>query len=140
MLTREVVDEAEFERDFPAEPAGYLNVLTRLVLRESRLANLSDGFAKLAPLMKRYIEGVMFTGQASMDERRVMMRLNRGDAKSLLFDVFVTAIRELSIVERESEPTGGIDPRLGNGAVPDDAPSADRQEDRIQPRPVRQLA
>ena len=106
MLTREVVDEAEFERDFPADPAGYLNVLTRLVLRECRLANLSDGFAKLAPLMKRYIEGVMFTGQASMDERRVMMRLNRGDAKSLLFDVFVTAIRELSIVERESEPTG----------------------------------
>ena len=106
MLTREVVDEAEFERDFPADPAGYLNVLTRLVLRECRLANLSDGFAKLAPLMKRYIEGVLFTGQAGMDERRVMMRLNRGDAKSLLFDVFVTAIRELSIVERESEPTG----------------------------------
>ena len=56
--------------------------------------------------MKRYIEGVLFTGLAGMDERRVMMRLNRGDAKSLLFDVFVTAIRELSIVERESEPTG----------------------------------
>ena len=106
MLTREVVDEAEFERDFPADPAGYLNVLTRLALRECRLANLSDGFAKLAPLMKRYIEGVLFAGQADMDERRVMMRLNRGDAKSLLFDVFVGAIRELSIVERESEPTG----------------------------------
>ncbi|MDE2696503.1 MAG: DEAD/DEAH box helicase family protein [Chloroflexota bacterium] len=106
MLTREVVDEAEFERDFPADPAGYLNVLTRLVLRECRLANLSDGFAKLAPLMKRYIEGVMFVGQADMGDRRVMMRLNGGDAKSLLFDVFVRAIRELSIVERESEPTG----------------------------------
>ena len=106
MLTREVVDEAEFERDFPADPAGYLNVLTRLVLRECRLANLSDGFAKLAPLMKSYIESVMLTEQANMDDRRVMMRLNRGDAKSLLFDVFVTAIRKLSIVERASEPTG----------------------------------
>ena len=106
MLTREVVDEAEFERDFPADPAGYLNVLTRLVLRECRLANLSDGFAKLAPLMKRYIEGIMFVGQASTDDRRVMMRLNQGDAKSLLFDVFVGAIRELSIIERKSEPTG----------------------------------
>ena len=76
------------------------------MLRECRLANLSDGFAKLAPLMKRYVEGVIFGGQADMDERRVMMRLNRADAKSLLFDVFVRAIRELSIVERESGPTG----------------------------------
>ena len=56
--------------------------LTRLVLRECRLANLSDGFAKLAPLMKRYIEAVMFSGQADMDENRAMMRLNRSDAKS----------------------------------------------------------
>ena len=106
MLTREVVDEAEFERDFPADPAGYLNVLARLVLRECRLANLSDGFAKLAPPMKRYIEDVMFAGQAGMDDRRVMMRLNRSDAKSLLFEVFVAAIRHLSIVEREAQPTG----------------------------------
>ena len=106
MLTREVVDEAEFERDFPADPAGYLNVLARLVLRECRLANLSDGFAKLAPPMKRYIEGVMFGGQAGMDDARVMMRLNRSDAKSLLFEVFVAAIRHLSIVEREAQPTG----------------------------------
>ena len=106
MLTREVVDEAEFERDFPADPAGYLNVLARLVLRECRLANLSDGFARLAPLMKRYIEDVMFSGEATMDELRVMMRLNRSDAKSSLFDVFVTAVRELSIMEREVQPTG----------------------------------
>lgn len=41
MLTREVVEEAEFARDFPADPAGYLNVLARLVLRECRLANLA---------------------------------------------------------------------------------------------------
>ena len=106
MLTREVVDEAEFERDFPADPAGYLNTLARLVLRECSLANLSGSFAQVAPLMKNYIEGVMFSGQATMDERRVMMRLNRSDAKTLLFDTFVEAIRKLSIVEREAKPTG----------------------------------
>ena len=105
MLTREVVDESEFERDFPADPAGYLNVLTRLVLRECHLANLADAFAKLAPLMKQYIEESMFDGQASMDDRRVMVRLNRGDAKIALFDVFVTAIRALTIVESQVRPT-----------------------------------
>ena len=34
-----------------------------------------------------------------------MVRLNQGDAKTLLFDVFVAAIRELSIVEQEVRPT-----------------------------------
>jgi len=40
-----------------------------------------------------------------MDERRVMVRLNRGDAKTVLFEVFVVAIRGLSIIEREVHPT-----------------------------------
>ena len=105
MVTREVVDRAEFARDFPADPAGYLNVLVRLVLRECHLANLADGFARLAPLMKRYVEEVMFAGQATMEDRRVMMRLNRADAKTLLFDVFVDAIHRLSIVEQEVRRT-----------------------------------
>ena len=105
ILTKVVVEEAEIEREFPADAAGYLNVLARLVLRECRLANLADGFAKLAPLMKRYIETRMFTEQASMDERRVMVRLNKGDAKQLLFRHFVMAIRELAIVEQEQRLT-----------------------------------
>lgn len=105
ILTTEVVDEAEIEREFPADATGYLNVLARLVLRECRLANLADGFAKLAPLMKRYVETRMFTEAASMDERRVMVRLNTGDAKQLLFRQFVIAIRALAIVEREQRLT-----------------------------------
>ena len=103
ILTKEVVEEAEIEREFPADAAGYLNVLARLVLRECRLANLADGFARLAPLMKRYVETRMFTEEASMDERRVMVRLNAGDAKQLLFQRFVVAIRALAIVEREEK-------------------------------------
>ena len=103
ILTKVVVEEAEIEREFPADATGYLNVLARLVLRECRLANLADGFAKLAPLMKRYIETRMFTEEAPMDERRVMVRLNTGDAKQLLFTRFVVAIRDLAIVEREVE-------------------------------------
>ncbi len=106
ILTTEVVEEGEIEREFPADAAGYLNVLARLVLRECRLANLADGFARLAPLMKRYIETRMFTEEASLDERRVMVRLNRGDAKQLLFQRFVVAIRALAIVKREERLTG----------------------------------
>ena len=106
MLTQEVVEQDEFKRDFPADPVGYLNVIVRLILRECRLANLTDGFAKLAPLVKRYIEAVVFAGQASMADPRVMSRLNYGDAKSLLFNVFVSEIRRLSIEEKQTRPTG----------------------------------
>lgn len=105
ILTKEVVEEAEFEREFPADAAGYLNVLARLVLRECRLANLADGFARLAPVMKRYVETRLFTEEASMDERHVMNRLNTGDVRRLLFTRFVAAIRELAIVEREERLT-----------------------------------
>ena len=106
MLTREVVEEAEFARDFPADPAGYLNVLARLVLRECRLANLAAGFARLAPAIKRYVEDVMCAGQADMGDEAVMSALNRSDAKSLLFGLFVAEIRALSYEEREVRPEG----------------------------------
>jgi type III restriction enzyme len=107
MLTLEVVDRDEFERDFPADPIGYLNVLTRMVLREAHLSNVADGFAKVAPKMKRYIEQVMFGG-VDMDDQRVMMRLNSSDAKTTLFKVFVDAINRLSIVEEVVRPSGEI--------------------------------
>ena len=105
MLTLEVVDRDEFDRDFPADPVGYLNVLTRMVLRECHLGNIADGFAKVAPKMKRYIEQVMFGG-LGMDDRRVMMRLNAADTKTALFKVFVDAINTLSVVEEMVRPSG----------------------------------
>lgn len=105
MLTLEVVDNDEFERDFPADQVGYLNVLTRMVLRETRLGNTADGFARVAPKMKRYIEHVMFGG-TTMDDQRVMMRLNHADAKTALFKVFVDAINSLSVVQETVRPAG----------------------------------
>ncbi len=106
MLTREVVDEDEFEREFPADRAGYLNVLARLILRACRLSNLADGFARLAPLMEEYVETRLFIEPVSMEERSVMSRLNRGDAKYALVGVFVAAIRALAVIERDERPTG----------------------------------
>ena len=102
-LTLEIVDEDEFEREFPADAARYLNHVARMVLRECRLANLSDGFAQIAPRMQRYIEQRMFDGPVSMTQTPVMARLNRGDATRWLFEVFVRALRELSFEQREVE-------------------------------------
>ncbi|HLF79758.1 MAG TPA: DEAD/DEAH box helicase family protein [Dehalococcoidia bacterium] len=107
MLTLEVVDEDEFDRDFPIDPIGYLNVLTRMVLREVHLSNVADGFAKVAPLIKRYIEQVMFGG-IEMDDKRVMLRLNHGDTKTTLFKVFVEAINQLAVTEEVVRPAGEV--------------------------------
>lgn len=97
MFTMEVVDEDEFERQFPVEPSGFLSVLVRLVERETRM---TGQFARLAPLMKRAVESRLFGEPVSMDDELVMRALNRADVKKALFETFVRAINELSIEER----------------------------------------
>ena len=80
-----------------------LNHVARMVLRECRLANLSDSFAHIAPRMRTYIEQVMFNQPVSMNDNQVMARLNHGDAKRWLFEVFVAALRALSYEQRTVE-------------------------------------
>ena len=106
ILTYEVVDEDEFQRDFPLEPGGFLNAICRRILRECRLHNLADTFARLAPPMKHYIETRLFTEPVSMEDEGVMMAVNRPDVKVWLYGNFVGAIRRLTTVESESRPTG----------------------------------
>jgi type III restriction enzyme len=107
MRTMEIVDRDEFQRDFPVDPIGYVNVITRLVLREARLLNMADSFAKVGPKVKRYIEEIMFGGLA-MDDQRVMMRLNFPDAKEAIFNAFVDAIHRLAVEEVEVRPQGEV--------------------------------
>ncbi|MHB8683739.1 MAG: DEAD/DEAH box helicase family protein, partial [Dehalococcoidia bacterium] len=97
MFTLEVIEEAEFEREFPVEPSGYLSVLVRLIERETRL---TGQFARLAPLLKRCIETRLFGQPVSMDDELVMRALNRPDVKKALFETFVLAINDLSIEEQ----------------------------------------
>lgn len=97
MFTGEVVEESDFERDFPVEPSGYLSVMIRLIERETRL---TAQFARLAPLMKDCVEHRLFGRSVEMDDEIVMRVLNRPDVKKELFEAFVTAINRLSIEEQ----------------------------------------
>lgn len=99
--TWELVDRGEIEREFPMHEIGYLNYMCRLILRECRLVNLSNTFVQLAPRLKRYVEDVLFSGQASMSDMSVLYRLNDPSVKNWLFSVFVEAINSLSVEERE---------------------------------------
>ena len=103
MLTLEVVDEQEIERDFPADAGGYVAAVCRLIERECRL---TAQFHVLAGLVKEYIETKLFGGQYSMEEQYVLIRLNRSDAKSAIFRAFVRSIRARSIETRQVRPTG----------------------------------
>ncbi len=107
-LSLEIVDEAEFERDFPVSEVGFLNLITRLILRECRLQNLADTFAQVAPRVRTYIEEVMCGGMATMADDRVLVALNRGDNRRIIFNHFVTAIRGLQYVPRVVEATGQV--------------------------------
>ena len=103
MLTLDVVDVQEIERDFPADPAGYVGAACQLIERECRLVGQ---FHILAGLVKEYIENALFGGVYSMDEEYVLRRLNRSDAKTAIFLAFRSAIWKRSVEQREVRPTG----------------------------------
>lgn len=99
--TWELVDRGEIEREFPMHEIGYINYMCRLILRECRLSNLSNTFVELAPKLKRYVEDVLFSDQATMSDMGALYRLNDPSVKNWLFSVFVEAINNLSVEERE---------------------------------------
>ncbi len=99
MDTWEEVGRGEIDRDFPLSEAGYLNYMCRLILKECRLSNLSNGFMQLAPKVKRYIEAVLFASEREISDKSVLHRLNDPGVKLFIMDLFVKTIRELSIME-----------------------------------------
>ncbi len=103
MLTLDVVDTQEIERDFPADPAGYVNAACQLIEKECRLVGQ---FHILAGLVKEYIENALFGGYYSMEEEYVLTRLNRADAKTAIFLAFRRAVWARSVAQREVRPTG----------------------------------
>ena len=103
MLSLEVVEEQEIERDYPADPGGYVAATCRLIERECRL---TGQFHILAGLVKEYIETRLFGGPYSMEEEYVLIRLNKPDAKKAIFQAFVRAIRKRSIEMRQVRSTG----------------------------------
>lgn len=103
MLTLEVVDRGEIVREFPADPVGYVTTMCHLIERE---CHLTGQFHRLAGLVKEYIETVLFGINVDMEKEHVLLRLNKPDAKTALFEAFVSTLRGRSITSREVRPLG----------------------------------
>jgi len=105
MLTLRVVEQHEIERDFPADPVGYISVMCRLIERE---CHLTGQFHRLAGLVKAHIEEALFGTRVNMEEDYVLVRLNKADAKAAIFRAFVEAITERTIQPQVVRPTGEV--------------------------------
>jgi len=105
MLTLRVVERQDIERDFPADPVGYISVMCNLIERE---CHLTGQFHRLAGLVKGYIETVLFGLPVDMEEDYVLVRLNKPDAKAAIFEAFVEAIRERSVQPQVVRATGEV--------------------------------
>lgn len=103
MLTLRVVEQHDIERDFPADPVGYISVMCNLVERE---CHLTGQFHRLAGLVKEYIHTVLFGIPVSMEKDYVLIRLNKPDAKAAIFQTFVETIRGRSVQSQVVRPTG----------------------------------
>ena len=98
-----VVGRGDIERDFSMDPVGYLNFVCDLILRECRLRGLSDGFAKLAPKVRRYVEEIGFAGQATLGESHALLALNDPSTTNAILDAFVRGINELAVRQHKVE-------------------------------------
>ncbi len=105
MLTLRVVERQEIERDFPADPVGYISVMCNLIERE---CHLTGQFHRLAGLVKEYTETILFGIPFSMEEEYVLVRLNKPDAKAAIFGAFVEAIRARAVQQQVVRPTGDV--------------------------------
>ena len=97
----EVVGRGDIERDFSMDPVGYLNFVCDLILRECRLRGLSDGFAKLAPKVRRYVEEIGFAGQATLGESHALLALSDPSTTNAILDAFVRGINELAVKQHK---------------------------------------
>ena len=97
----DIVGRGDIERDFSLDPVGYLNFVCNLILRECRLRGLSDGFAKLAPKVQRYIEQVGFDGQAKLSDSTALLALNDASTTNVILDTFVRGINELAVKQQK---------------------------------------
>jgi len=105
MLTLRVVERQEIERDFPADPVGYVSVMCNLIEKE---CHLTGQFHRLAGLVKGYIETIVFGVPVDMNDDYALVRLNKPDAKAAIFEAFVEAIRERSIQPQVVRETGEV--------------------------------
>ncbi|MHB1538717.1 MAG: DEAD/DEAH box helicase [Solirubrobacteraceae bacterium] len=101
LIDKGVIEEYEFQVPYAEDPSGAITYYTRRAARAGGVDQLSGAFATLAPLVRDFLKLRIFEAPVDLDDKVILRRLAENDAQALVEAAFATAIRALSITERE---------------------------------------
>lgn len=101
LIDKGVIEEYEFQVPYAEDPSGAITYYTRRAARAGGVDRLSGAFATLAPLVRDFLKLRIFEEPVDLEDKVILRRLAENDAQALVESAFATAIRALSITERE---------------------------------------
>jgi type III restriction enzyme len=108
LISKHVIEEAEFYIPYPEEPSGAVAYYTRLVMQVAGLGRLAGHFAHLTPLVRDYLATRLFERPVELANKTILYRLTEGDARAAVTEAFREAINKASVttedVKIEAEP------------------------------------
>jgi type III restriction enzyme len=105
LISKEEIERHEFLVPYAEDPSGVITWYTKSVAKTGGVAGLDGSFATLAPLVRDYLRDRVFVRTVDLADKVVLRRLAENDAQQLVIGAFQTAIRALSIEQREATIT-----------------------------------
>ncbi|MBI4232276.1 DEAD/DEAH box helicase family protein [Candidatus Peregrinibacteria bacterium] len=100
LKTREII-EREYKNVQPTTAQELVAFFTKQICKQAKI-NVAGAFANVSPIVYEYCKTVLFAKEVDMENEAIIRRLNDPDAREVIYDVFIEAIRKLTIKEREA--------------------------------------
>jgi type III restriction enzyme len=101
LISKKVIEEAEFYIPYPEEPSGAVGYYTTLGTRSAGLGNLAGHFAHLTPLVRDYLTTKLFERPVELANKTILYRLTEGDARAAVTEAFREAINQRSVTTED---------------------------------------
>ena len=105
LISKEEIERHEFLVPYAEDPSGVITWYTKAAAKAGGVSGLDGSFATLAPLVRDYLRDRVFVQEVDLANKVVLRRLAENDAQQLVIGAFQTAIRALSIEQREATIT-----------------------------------
>src|SRR5207248_7660325 len=103
LISKKLIEEAEFYIPYPEEPSGAVGYYTKLAMRTAGLGNVAGHFAQLAPLVRDYLSTKLFERPVELADKIILYRLTEGDARAAVTEAFRVAINERSVTTEDAK-------------------------------------
>ena len=100
MLKGMEVIKRKWDLPVPQDSKSVIAYYTDQILKQLKIGG---AFASFYPVVKRYVEGKLFTEKVDLEDPRVLYKLSSPDVQEQLINLFVNAFRDMTFTEREPE-------------------------------------